>query len=111
MGGLSAFVSISAATGKLPAGSACSDVHMALCAVNLAECAEEKIPPSTLVEIHLTAAMGLKTRCGGKLGFLAVSTCCSLLCTFAEFFPSQESRSVWVLLSEADHPFHKCLHQ
>ena len=46
---------------------------MALCAVNLAECAEEKIPPSTLVEIHLTAAMGLKTRCGGKLGFLAVS--------------------------------------
>uniref|UniRef100_A0A8C0JLE8 Sterol regulatory element-binding protein 2 n=1 Tax=Canis lupus dingo TaxID=286419 RepID=A0A8C0JLE8_CANLU len=58
-------------TGKLPAGSACSDVHMALCAVNLAECAEEKIPPSTLVEIHLTAAMGLKTQCGGKLGFLA----------------------------------------
>ncbi|XP_075409767.1 sterol regulatory element-binding protein 2 [Tenrec ecaudatus] len=58
-------------TGKLPAGSACSDVHMALCAVNLAECAEEKIPPSMLVEIHLTAAMGLQTRCGGKLGFLA----------------------------------------
>lgn len=49
-------------------------MHMALCAVNLAECAEEKIPPSTLIEIHLTAAMGLKTRCGGKLGFLAVST-------------------------------------
>lgn len=47
---------------------------MALCAVNLAECAEEKIPPSTLIEIHLTAAMGLKTGCGGKLGFLAVST-------------------------------------
>lgn len=46
---------------------------MALCAVNLAECAEEKIPPSTLVEIHLTAALGLKTQCGGKLGFLAVS--------------------------------------
>lgn len=61
------------ATGKLPAGSACSDVHMALCAVNLAECAEEKIPPSTMVEIHLAAAMGLQTRCGGKLGFLAVS--------------------------------------
>ncbi|XP_004642637.1 sterol regulatory element-binding protein 2 [Octodon degus] len=58
-------------TGKLPAGSPCSDMHMALCAVNLAECAEEKIPPSTLVEIHLTAAMGLKTRCGGRLGFLA----------------------------------------
>jgi len=46
---------------------------MALCAVNLAECAEEKIPPSTMAEIHLTAAVGLKTRCGGKLGFLAVS--------------------------------------
>uniref|UniRef100_A0A5F8GHC9 Sterol regulatory element-binding protein 2 n=1 Tax=Monodelphis domestica TaxID=13616 RepID=A0A5F8GHC9_MONDO len=58
-------------TGKLPAGSACSDLHMALCAVNLAECAEEKIPPSTRAEIHLTAAVGLKTRCGGKLGFLA----------------------------------------
>ncbi|XP_043821663.1 sterol regulatory element-binding protein 2 [Dromiciops gliroides] len=58
-------------TGKLPAGSACSDLHMALCAVNLAECAEEKIPPSTQAEIHLTAAVGLKTRCGGKLGFLA----------------------------------------
>ncbi|KAM8980976.1 sterol regulatory element-binding protein 2 isoform X1 [Sarcophilus harrisii] len=58
-------------TGKLPAGSACSDLHMALCAVNLAECAEEEIPPSTQAEIHLTAAVGLKTRCGGKLGFLA----------------------------------------
>lgn len=75
LGDPSTLVSISATTGKLPAGSACSDIHMALCAVNLAECAEEKIPPSTLVEIHLTAAMGLKTRCGGKLGFLAVSTC------------------------------------
>lgn len=64
---------VSASTGKLPAGSACSGVHMALCAVNLAECAEEKIPPGALVEIHLTAAVGLKTRCGGKLGFLAVS--------------------------------------
>ncbi|KAF7248786.1 Sterol regulatory element-binding protein 2 [Varanus komodoensis] len=58
-------------TGKLPSSSAYSGLHMALCAVNLAECAEEKIPPSTLAEIHLTAAVGLKTRCGGKLGFLA----------------------------------------
>lgn len=74
LGDLFTSVSVSASLGKLPTGSACSDVHMALCAVNLAECAEEKIPPSTLVEIHLTAAMGLKTRCGGKLGFLAVST-------------------------------------
>ena len=52
---------------------------MALCAVNLAECAEEKIPPSTLAEIHLTAAVGLRTRCGGRLGFLAVSPFGSLL--------------------------------
>lgn len=59
--------------GKLPSSSAYSGLHMALCAVNLAECAEEKIPPSTMAEIHLTAAVGLKTRCGGKLGFLAVS--------------------------------------
>uniref|UniRef100_A0A8C6VPM9 Sterol regulatory element binding transcription factor 2 n=1 Tax=Naja naja TaxID=35670 RepID=A0A8C6VPM9_NAJNA len=58
-------------TGKLPSSSAYSGLHMALCAVNLAECAEEKISPSTLAEIHLTAAVGLKTRCGGKLGFLA----------------------------------------
>ncbi|XP_066849749.1 sterol regulatory element-binding protein 2 isoform X1 [Anser cygnoides] len=58
-------------TGKLPSSSAYSGLHMALCAVNLAECAEEKIPPSTMAEIHLTAAVGLKTRCGGKLGFLA----------------------------------------
>lgn len=66
---------------------------MALCAVNLAECAEEKVPPSMLVEIHLTAAMGLKTRCGGKLGFLAVST---LQVPSADLhqapFPSQELR-------------------
>lgn len=60
--------------GKLPTSSAYSGLHMALCAVNLAECAEEKIAPSTLAEIHLTAAVGLKTRCGGKLGFLAVSS-------------------------------------
>ncbi|OXB57030.1 hypothetical protein ASZ78_000599 [Callipepla squamata] len=60
-----------AKTSKLPSSSAYSGLHMALCAVNLAECAEEKIPPSTMAEIHLTAAVGLKTRCGGKLGFLA----------------------------------------
>lgn len=86
-------VSVSASTGKLPAGSACSDIHMALCAVNLAECAEEKIPPSTLVEIHLTAAMGLKTRCGGKLGFLAVSAFGSLLRTFHLHWASSPARS------------------
>lgn len=67
------FLPCSSETGKLPSSSAYSGLHMALCAVNLAECAEEKIPPSTLAEIHLTAAVGLKTRCGGKLGFLAVS--------------------------------------
>lgn len=63
---------------------------MALCAVNLAECAEEKIPPSTLVEIHLTAAVGLKTRCGGKLGFLAVST---ILCPSARPLPPRPAES------------------
>nr|KAF6497965.1 sterol regulatory element binding transcription factor 2 [Rousettus aegyptiacus] len=84
-------------TGKLPAGSACSDIHMALCAVNLAECAEEKIPPSTLVEIHLTAAMGLKTRCGGKLGFLAVSTCSPGSQPLPGGSPGQEPRQVWAL--------------
>lgn len=70
---------VSSGAGKLPSSSAYSGLHMALCAVNLAECAEEKIPPSTMAEIHLTAAVGLKTRCGGKLGFLAVSD--GVLCT------------------------------
>lgn len=97
LGDPSTLVSISATTGKLPAGSACSDIHMALCAVNLAECAEEKIPPSTLVEIHLTAAMGLKTRCGGKLGFLAVSTCSPGSQPLPGGSPGQEPRQVWAL--------------
>ncbi|ETE63083.1 Sterol regulatory element-binding protein 2, partial [Ophiophagus hannah] len=56
-----------AKTSKLPSSSAYSGLHMALCAVNLAECAEEKISPSTLAEIHLTAAVGLKTRCAQSL--------------------------------------------
>lgn len=78
---------------------------MALCAVNLAECAEEKIPPSMLVEIHLTAAMGLKTRYGGKLGFLAVSTLHFLLQNSAEHFPQpvakkQYGPTLWYLPSE-----------
>lgn len=67
---------------------------MALCAVNLAECAEEKIPPSTMAEIHLTAAVGLKTLCGGKLGFLAVS--CLILPDHAL---KQRSRKAWKLAS------------
>lgn len=65
---------------------------MALCAVNLAECAEEKIPPSTMAEIHLTAAVGLKTRCGGKLGFLAVSCV-----VFLDHTLKQISRKAWKL--------------
>lgn len=68
---------------------------MALCAVNLAERAEEKIPPSTLVEIHLTAAVGLKTRCGGKLGFLAVSPCRPGRHPVPGGFPGPEPRRAW----------------
>ncbi|XP_030063588.1 sterol regulatory element-binding protein 2 isoform X2 [Microcaecilia unicolor] len=58
-------------TGKFPDSSAFFCLNMALCAVNLAECAGEKVSPSMLAEIHLTAAVCVKSWCRGKLGFLA----------------------------------------
>ncbi|XP_029446132.1 sterol regulatory element-binding protein 2 [Rhinatrema bivittatum] len=58
-------------TGKLADTSPFSCLNMALCAVNLAECASEKVSTSLLAEIHLTAAVGMKSWCRGKVGFLA----------------------------------------
>ncbi|XP_078388179.1 sterol regulatory element-binding protein 2 isoform X2 [Cetorhinus maximus] len=46
-------------------------ISLALSAVNLAECAEEKIPQSLMAEIYVTAAICLKTNFGGRLTFLA----------------------------------------
>ncbi|KAI1895999.1 hypothetical protein AGOR_G00090290 [Albula goreensis] len=47
-------------TGKL-GGSTLSAVHMALCAVNLAECSGSCLPVSTLAEIYVSAALRVKT--------------------------------------------------
>ncbi|XP_078093706.1 sterol regulatory element-binding protein 2 [Mustelus asterias] len=46
------------------------DLSLALSAVNLAECAEEKMPQSLMGEIYVTAAICLKTNFGGRLAFL-----------------------------------------
>uniref|UniRef100_A0A8C5QE44 Sterol regulatory element-binding protein 2 n=1 Tax=Leptobrachium leishanense TaxID=445787 RepID=A0A8C5QE44_9ANUR len=58
-------------TGKLPSNWSCSGLNLALCAVNLAECAGEKIPPSLLSEIHLTTAVQMKTSFPGRFFFLS----------------------------------------
>eukprot|EP00061_Rhincodon_typus_P015341 g42956.t1 len=46
-------------------------ISLALSAVNLAECAEEKIPQTLMTEIYITAAICFKTNFGGKLTFLS----------------------------------------
>ncbi|XP_075430126.1 sterol regulatory element-binding protein 2 isoform X2 [Ascaphus truei] len=58
-------------TGKLPSTWRCSGLHLALCAVNLAECAGDKIPASLLAEIHLTTAVQMKSRFHGRFRFLS----------------------------------------
>ncbi|XP_042200848.1 sterol regulatory element-binding protein 2 [Callorhinchus milii] len=57
-------------TGKL-VGSPVQAINLALCAVNLAEGAADKIPPSLMAEIYVTAAICLKTSFSNKLCFLA----------------------------------------
>ncbi|KAM4722176.1 sterol regulatory element-binding protein 2 [Rhinophrynus dorsalis] len=57
-------------TGKLPPSWRCSGLNLALCAVNLAECAGDKIPTSLLAEIHLTTAIQMKTSFPGRFHFL-----------------------------------------
>ncbi|GCC33358.1 sterol regulatory element-binding protein 2-like [Chiloscyllium punctatum] len=46
-------------------------ISLALSAVNLAECAEEKIPQTLMAEIYVTAAICFKTNFGGRLTFLS----------------------------------------
>ncbi|XP_053577330.1 sterol regulatory element-binding protein 2 [Bombina bombina] len=58
-------------TGKLPSGWHCSGLNLALCAVNLAECAGDKIPASLLAEIHLTTALQMKTSFPWRFRFLS----------------------------------------
>lgn len=47
-----------------------SAINLALSAVNLAECAEEKIPQSLMAEIYITAAICLKNKFSGRLSFM-----------------------------------------
>ncbi|KAM5148620.1 sterol regulatory element-binding protein 2 isoform 2-T2 [Mantella aurantiaca] len=58
-------------TGKLPSSWRCSGLNLSLCAVNLAECAGDKVSPSLLAEIHLTAAVQMKISFSGRFSFLA----------------------------------------
>ncbi|KAE8611426.1 hypothetical protein XENTR_v10012446 [Xenopus tropicalis] len=57
-------------TGKLPSNWNCSGLNLALCAVNLAECAGNKISPNLLAEIHLTTAIQMKTSFPSRFRFL-----------------------------------------
>ncbi|KAM9325587.1 sterol regulatory element-binding protein 2 [Gastrophryne carolinensis] len=57
-------------TGKLPSSWYCSGLNLSLCAVNLADCAGDKILPSLLAEIHLTAAVQMKISFSGRFSFL-----------------------------------------
>lgn len=57
-------------TGKLPSSWHCSGLNLSLCAVNLAECAGDKISPTLLAEIHLTTAVQMKITFSGRFSFL-----------------------------------------
>ncbi|XP_071984187.1 sterol regulatory element-binding protein 2 isoform X1 [Engystomops pustulosus] len=58
-------------TGKLPSSWRCSGLNLSLCAVNLAECAGDKISPTLLAEIHLTTAVQMKITFSGRFSFLS----------------------------------------
>ncbi|XP_053325024.1 sterol regulatory element-binding protein 2 isoform X1 [Spea bombifrons] len=58
-------------TGKLPSNWSYSGLNLALCAVNLAECAGDKIPVSLMAEIHLTTAVQMKASFPGRWSFLS----------------------------------------
>uniref|UniRef100_A0AAY4CAH8 Sterol regulatory element-binding protein 1 n=1 Tax=Denticeps clupeoides TaxID=299321 RepID=A0AAY4CAH8_9TELE len=63
-------------TGKL-CGSRLSACHMALSAVNLAECAVGSLPVATLAEIYVSAALRVKSSLPRVLHFTSVSLCSS----------------------------------
>lgn len=59
-------------TGKLN-GSHLSAVHMALSAVNLAECAGSCLPVASLAEVYVSAALRVKASLPRILHFTSVS--------------------------------------
>ncbi len=59
--------------GKL-GGSHLSAIHMALSALNLAECAGDCLPVATLAEIYVSAALRVKTSLPRLLHFTTVSS-------------------------------------
>lgn len=59
-------------TGKLN-GSHLSAVHMALSAVNLAECAGSCLPVASLAEVYVSAALRVKASMPRILHFTSVS--------------------------------------
>lgn len=61
-------------TGKLN-GSHLSAVHMALSAVNLAECAGSCLPVATLAEVYVDAALRVKASLPRILHFTSVGPC------------------------------------
>ncbi|KAM4651534.1 sterol regulatory element-binding protein 2 isoform 2-T2 [Discoglossus pictus] len=75
-------------TGKLPSSWNCSGLNLALCAVNLAECAGDKIPTSLLAEIHLTTAVQMKSSFQWRFRFLSAYF---LGCAQNIYSPSEES--------------------
>ncbi|XP_069508877.1 sterol regulatory element-binding protein 2 [Ambystoma mexicanum] len=90
-------------TGKLPSSTSSSGLNLALCAVNLAEGAAEKISHSVLAEVHLTAAIGLKRCFGGRLHFMMDY----FLSRAQNLCSSQESGSVPDSLRWLSHPLGK----
>lgn len=63
----------SVCAGKL-GGSHLSAIHMALSALNLAECAGDCLPVATLAEICVSAALRIKTSLPRLIHFTTVST-------------------------------------
>ncbi|XP_078602754.1 sterol regulatory element-binding protein 1-like [Branchiostoma floridae x Branchiostoma japonicum] len=57
-------------TDHLPCGRLAA-IHMALCAVNLAECAEEKLSCESVAEIYITAALCVRKNFPERMHFLA----------------------------------------
>lgn len=66
--------------GKLN-GSHLSAVHMALSAVNMAECSSSCLPVASLAEVYVSAALRVKASLPRILHFTSVSLM-SLACTY-----------------------------
>lgn len=88
--------SLGASPGKLN-GSHLSAVHMALSAVNLAECAGSCLPVASLAEVYVSAALRVKASLPRILHFTSVSTSSlhffSILCILFYVFPPSQPAS------------------